>query len=74
MCAAAIASTSTDAPLILVGGKAIWDDDDTWELCGVIAERVGLEWGGSWPNFKDMPHCQDTGGLTIAQHKAGAVP
>ena len=58
----------------VVGGKAIWDDDDTWELCGVIAERVGLEWGGSWPNFKDMPHCQDTGGLTLAQYKAGAVP
>ena len=58
----------------VVGGKAVWNDADTWERCGAIAERVGLEWGGRWTKFPDKPHCQDTGGLTIAQYKAGAVP
>ena len=58
----------------VVGGKAVWNDADTWERCGAIAERVGLEWGGRWTKFPDKPHCQDTGGLTLAQYKAGAVP
>ena len=58
----------------VANGKAIWDDAKLWERCGAIAESVGLEWGGSWPKFPDTPHCQDTGGLTIAQYKAGAVP
>lgn len=55
----------------VVGGKAVWNDDKTWERCGAIAEKMGLEWGGRWVKFPDKPHCQDTGGLTIAQLKAG---
>jgi len=55
----------------VVGGKAVWNDDKTWERCGAIAEKVGLEWGGRWVKFPDKPHCQATGGLTIAQLKAG---
>ena len=53
-------------------GKAVWDDAALWERCGVIAEKVGLEWGGRWKRFADRPHCQDTGGLTIAEYKARA--
>lgn len=56
----------------IVNGKAVWDDNATWERCGAIAEKVGLEWGGRWSKFPDKPHCQDTGGLTIAQLKVGA--
>lgn len=58
----------------LVNGKAVWDDEDLWQRCGVIAHDVGAEWGGSWQGFKDRPHCQYTGGLTLDQLKAGAVP
>lgn len=58
----------------VANGKAIWDDAKLWERCGAIAESVGLEWGGRWTKFPDKPHCQDTGGLTIAQYKAGLAP
>lgn len=58
----------------VVGGKAVWDDDKTWAKCGALAQSVGLEWGGAWTVFVDKPHCQDTGGLTIAQYKAGVQP
>lgn len=55
-------------------GKLVWGttgaDLAVWERCGVIAESVGLEWGGRW-KFKDMPHCQFTGGLTLADFQAG---
>lgn len=57
----------------IVAGKAIWGDDRLWSRCGAIAQSVGLEWGGSWTRFVDKPHCQDTGGFTIAQYKAGVV-
>lgn len=57
----------------VVGGKAVWDDDELWERCGAIAEECGLEWGGNWEHFKDRPHLQDTGGYTIEQYRAGVV-
>lgn len=56
----------------VVNGKAVWNDDKLWERCGAVAESVGLEWGGRWKGFVDKPHCQDTGGLTINQYRAGA--
>lgn len=41
---------------------------------GKIAKKYGLEWGGNWLQFKDMPHFQDTGGLTIKELQAGKLP
>lgn len=51
----------------VVGGKAVWNDNVLWRKIGKIGTDIGLEWGGSWTNFKDFPHFQDTGGLTLAQ-------
>jgi peptidoglycan L-alanyl-D-glutamate endopeptidase CwlK len=51
-------------------GKADWNNSKAFEACGKIAKEVGLEWGGSW-KFKDMPHCQYTNGLTLADFQAG---
>jgi peptidoglycan L-alanyl-D-glutamate endopeptidase CwlK len=58
----------------IVNGKAMWDDARAFRRCGVIAQSLGLEWGGSWTSFPDLPHCQYTGGLTLAQLQAGKVP
>ena len=55
----------------IVGGKAIWNDNDLWLKCGEIAEDLGLEWAGRWKTFKEFPHCQYTGGLTLADFQAG---
>lgn len=41
---------------------------------GAIGQKLGLEWGGSWTGFKDMPHFQYTFGLTIADLKSGKQP
>lgn len=51
-------------------GKADWNNTKAFEACGKVAQSVGLEWGGSW-KFKDMPHCQFTNGLTLADFQAG---
>jgi peptidoglycan L-alanyl-D-glutamate endopeptidase CwlK len=35
--------------------------------CGKIAESLGLEWGGSWKSFQDIPHIQIKPGCTLAE-------
>ena len=56
-------------------GKPVWGDkgDDAllWHKVGEIGKSVGLEWAGDWRRFREMPHFQFTGGLTIADLQAG---
>ena len=51
----------------VVDGKAMWDDTKVFQQCGLIAEACGLEWAGRWKSFKEMAHCQFTGGKTLKQ-------
>jgi len=55
----------------LVNGKAIWDDQAVWKQVGEIGKSCGLEWAGDWKTFKEFPHFQYTGGLTLAQLQQG---
>lgn len=54
----------------LVNGKPDWNDLNKFNRLGAIGEACGLEWGGSWKSFKDYPHFQHTGGLSMAQLRA----
>jgi len=55
----------------IVNGKAEWNDVALYTKCGEIAEAVGLEWAGRWVKFKELAHCQYTGGLTLADFQEG---
>jgi peptidoglycan L-alanyl-D-glutamate endopeptidase CwlK len=56
----------------LVNGKAMWDTSNpVWAKVGELGKEAGLEWAGEWKSFKEFAHFQYTGGLTIAQLKAG---
>lgn len=55
----------------IVNGKAQWNDAELFTKCGEIAESVGLEWAGRWTKFKELAHCQYTGGLKLADFQAG---
>jgi len=55
----------------IVNGKAMWNDIAMFAKCGNIAESVGLEWAGRWKSFKELAHCQYTGGLTLADFQSG---
>ena len=57
----------------IVNGKAVWNDVNTWARVGVIGKSVGLEWAGDWKKFKEFPHFQYTGGMTLAQLNQGAT-
>jgi peptidoglycan L-alanyl-D-glutamate endopeptidase CwlK len=49
------------------GGKPNWDAPiEVWVDIGRTAERLGLEWGGSWKKFVDKPHVQ-LPNLTVKQ-------
>lgn len=56
-------------------GKPVWstngDDGALWRKVGSIGQQVGFEWGGAWAKFKDYPHFQYTGGLTLKDFQAG---
>lgn len=57
----------------LVAGKPRWDvKDQVWQTVGKLGKEAGLEWAGDWKRFKEYPHFQYTGGLTLAQLQQGA--
>ena len=58
----------------IVNGKAAWSDTAAFTKCGEIAESCGLEWAGRWRTFKELAHCQWTGGLSLADLQAGKYP
>lgn len=48
-------------------GKADWDTKNpAWAEVAKIGKSLGLEWGGDWQGFKDIPHFQYTGGIALA--------
>ena len=58
--------------------KADWDvSHPGWAAAGRTGQSVGLEWGGMWKGFKDIPHFQYTGGLGLEQcrelYRAGGL-
>jgi peptidoglycan LD-endopeptidase CwlK len=63
-----IAITSPDGKHIEWSDKADWNQDglNDWEQVGELAAACGLEWGGNWSSFPDIPHYQFTFGRTIA--------
>ena len=48
--------------------------DRPWKELGAIGKSLGLEWGGSWKSFVDLPHFELPGWKNMrAQWKAGKL-
>ena len=63
---------------IFENGQPNWNAPyEKWEAIGEAAEALGLEWGGRWKSFRDLPHVQ-LPGLSVAQcralHDKGGLP
>ena len=57
-----------DIVVLNSAGKPDWDTSNpAWKRAGQIGKSVGLEWGGTWSKFKDLPHFQYVGDLTTAE-------
>lgn len=56
-------------------GKPVWGttgaDGELWQRIGLIGESCDLEWAGRWSKFREFPHFQFTGGLTLADLQSG---
>jgi peptidoglycan L-alanyl-D-glutamate endopeptidase CwlK len=50
-------------------GKEDWDNEKAFKQAGAIGVACGLEWGGNWKGFVDMPHFQNMNGRTLADFK-----
>lgn len=56
----------------LQNGKPLWDSEDpVWQTIGAVGKSIGLEWAGDWKKNREFPHFQYTGGLSLADFKAG---
>lgn len=72
-----------DFALLMRDGRTIkWDTRRSdnldalpdWGQVVAIAKKMGLEWGGDWRSFTDLPHLQMVFGLSTAQYRAGIRP
>ena len=50
----------------IVNGKAAWNDTALFKKIGEIGVSLGLEWGGTWTSFPDLPHFQYLAGHSLA--------
>lgn len=67
-----IVITGYDGKTINWSEKVDWNENliSDWEEVGSLISAIpGLEWGGNWTKYRDMPHFQMTMGKTIAQLK-----
>ncbi|MCY7567009.1 peptidoglycan-binding protein [Bacillus safensis] len=56
------------------GKKALWTVNKKWRRVAQIGKSLGFSWGGDWKSFKDYPHLEMMGGLTLSQLQAGKRP
>lgn len=56
-------------------GKPVWgttgEDGKLWDQVGSLGKQAGLEWAGEWSTFRELAHFQYTGGLGLADLRAG---
>ena len=55
----------------VLNGNIAWNREDLFKKIGAIGESLSLEWGGHFKSIVDLPHFQDTGGLTLKDFQAG---
>lgn len=49
----------------IVEGKPAWKNKKLFNKVGSLGVSLGLEWGGNWKTFQDLPHFQYRAGYTL---------
>ena len=66
---------AVDYVIVKEDGKDVsWVVDDKWKRVAEIGKQLGFKWGGDWRSFKDYPHLEMVGGLTINDLQNGKRP
>lgn len=50
-----------------------YSDSPKWARIGALGRKIGLEWGGDWASFKDLPHFELRFGYTFKDFQDGRV-
>lgn len=62
---------AVDMTFLDQNGRITWqtggDYAPLWQRYGQLGQANGLEWGGSWQDFQDLPHLEFHPGLTAQQ-------
>ena len=59
----------------IINGKIDWNNINIFKKVGKIGLSIGFDvYGGDWTSFKDYPHLQWTGGLTLKDLQSGKIP
>jgi hypothetical protein len=53
--------------VLIENGNAVWTVNSKWKRFAAICKANGFAWGGDWTSFKDYPHFEMTGGLSLAE-------
>lgn len=48
--------------------------DALWKQLGAIGKAIGFHWGGEFKTLRDRPHFEWSGGLNLADLRAGRRP
>lgn len=54
-----------------VGIQWSWASTKSYLKIGGFAKQVGLDWGGFWKSFVDLPHVELTAGMTLEEARIG---
>ena len=70
---------AVDIVVLDASGAANWDTDHPgWTAAAKAGKSLGLEWGGDWMGFKDIPHYQYTNHLPLERcrtlYASGGLP
>jgi len=57
----------------LVDDRPNWKQLDLFDKVGVMGEGLGLEWGGRWKKFNDLPHFQLCMGYRLKDFQSGKI-
>jgi hypothetical protein len=58
-----------DGDPTMAGIQWSWKNNFNYLKLGALGKEVGLSWGGLWKSFKDYPHFEMTGGLSLGEAK-----
>lgn len=50
------------------------NDAKDWFEVAAIGKKLGFQWGGDWPDFRDYPHLDMQRGMSLSQLAAGKRP
>lgn len=60
-----------DIAVLFPDGSIDWNTESKYKAVGKLGQSIGLDWGGAWTGFVDLPHFEYMYGFTVKQLQSG---